>query len=102
MKTRPSRRTAREGCMSESGVGQRGRAPAVPGAMLALAGVAIMAGWVLHQQAIVRIVPGFVVVFSTAFGFAVTGVALVAGALAPALRKPVHSGAGLVLAALGL
>ena len=61
----------------------------------------MMAGWVLEVRAIVRVLPGFLMVFNTALGFAVAGVALSAGALAPARRKAAQTGAGLALAALG-
>ena len=74
---------------------------ALPGALLAFAGLATMAGWVFHQPAFVRILPGSLMVFASAFGVAVAGAALVCGVLAPALRKRVHTVAGLVLAALG-
>src|SRR6185295_11822220 len=71
------------------------------GGVLAGAGLAMMAGWVFQLPAIVRVFPGFLMVFDTALGFAIAGGALAAGAFAPALRRSVHSGAGLVLAALG-
>ena len=87
--------------MSDSGVGQRNRAPAVLGVLLALAGLATMEGWIFHQPAVVRILPGTLMVFSAAFGFAIAGVALVCGAFAPALRERVHTVAGLVLAGIG-
>ena len=72
------------------------------GALLALAGLATMVGWIFHRPAIVQILPGYPMVFSSAFAIAVAGVALICGAFAPALRKPVHTGAGLMLAVLGV
>ncbi len=72
------------------------------GTLLAFAGLAMMAGWIFHLPAIVRILPGILMVFSAALGFALAGIALVSGALAPKLRRTVHSGAGLALATLGL
>jgi diguanylate cyclase (GGDEF)-like protein/PAS domain S-box-containing protein len=73
----------------------------IAAAALALAGLATMAGWVFQQPALVRIFPGYLMVFSSAFGFAVAGIALLSGAFARGWRKPVHSGAGLLLASLG-
>ena len=71
------------------------------GATIAAAGALMMAGWLLEVQAIVRVLPGFLMVFNTALGFAVAGGALSAGALAPGRRKAAQAGAGLVLATLG-
>ncbi len=87
--------------MSEAGDGIKTGAHVLTGATLAIAGLAMVAGWILQQQAIVRILPGYLMVFSSALGFALAGVALVIGSFEPALRKPAHSVAGIVLAGLG-
>jgi diguanylate cyclase (GGDEF)-like protein/PAS domain S-box-containing protein len=71
------------------------------GSAIAAAGLGMSAAWLFHMERIVRLMPGFLMVFSTALGFAVVGAALVAGAIFAAARNPLHTGAGLAIAALG-
>ena len=71
------------------------------GGVIALAGLVMMAGWLLEREAIARAFPGFLMVFNTTLGFAVAGLALVIGTAAPAARRTVKTGAGLVLTGLG-
>ncbi|NRF71103.1 diguanylate cyclase [Aquincola sp. S2] len=78
------------------------RSVAVLGALLALFGLFTMAGWLLRQPQLVRLVPGFLMVFDTALGFTVAGLALLAGVGLPAWRRTVKTAAGVALAALGL
>jgi diguanylate cyclase (GGDEF)-like protein/PAS domain S-box-containing protein len=71
------------------------------GGTLALGGLAMMAGWLFELKAVVRVFPGFLMVFNTAFGFACAGAALAAAALAPALRRAALTVAGCALVTLG-
>ena len=88
--------------MSERNAESNSRLLILVGMALALAALCVLAGWIFRQPAIVRMLPGSPMVFTTAFGFAVAGIALAIGAFLPASRKPAHTGAGLMLAGLGL
>ena len=71
------------------------------GSAVAIAGFCMMGAWLFQKEGIVRLFPGYFMVFNAALGFAMVGTALVAGAILPAARKTVHTTAGLAIGALG-
>ncbi|GEM_PF-7002858 len=76
-------------------------AAAALGGVITLFGLTMMAGWVFRQESIVRMVPGFLMVFDTALAFAIAGLGLVVGALAPGSRRTVKTVTGIALVVLG-
>ena len=70
------------------------------GSAVAGAGFCMLGAWLFHMERIVRLVPGFLMVFNTALEFALVGTALVAGAIFPPARNALHTAAGLAIASL--
>ena len=79
----------------------RRAAVALLGGALALVALTMMAGWAFRQAWLVSLPSGYRMVFDTALAFAVCGLALVAGVVAPARRHAVKTLAGAALIALG-
>jgi diguanylate cyclase (GGDEF)-like protein/PAS domain S-box-containing protein len=80
----------------------RRAAVALLGGALALVALAMMAGWAFRQAWLVSLPSGSRMVFGTALAFAVCGLALVAGVVAPSQRSAVKTFAGALLIALGM
>ena len=72
------------------------------GVLLLLLGIVVMVGWFTRSDALVQILPDLVaMVFNTAFGFAVAGLALLCERAGPGpVRRGAQYGAGAVLLAL--
>ena len=62
----------------------------------------MLAAWLFHMERIVRLMPGFLMVFNSALGFTVVGTALAAGAIFPGSRKSVYTAAALAIVSLAM
>lgn len=79
--------------------------PALIGAVVLIGSLAVGAGWIVRERALVQLLPGYLMVFSTALCFALAGAALVLQAAPRELRRRGQTVIGAVVAtisALGL
>lgn len=75
------------------------RFSAAAGAILAIAALTVMGGWIFRSEQIVVAFPGYRMAFNTALGFFVAGIALVCGLLAERYRAGAQFFFGGILAA---
>lgn len=75
--------------------------PVLIGAVVLIEALAVGAGWIVRERALVQLLPGYLMVFSTALGLALAGAALVLQAAPRELRRRGQTVIGAVVATIG-
>ena len=84
-----------------SGFSRRATPVVATGAAIALVSLCMMGAWLFQSERIVRLLPGYLMVFNTSLAFFMAGAALVGSAMFPAARLAIQTIAGLATGALG-